>query len=150
MTLEERMSAFRKEVLEVGGLIYKRHLLDEFNDYWTETNRAKGKAQKMRHESETHFVLKMRLSRWAKNAAKDYNPYLSSHETTIEGKKRDFMKAMEPFVSQYDRTVLNGFWRHWTQPENKQVPLLLRWELEKFWSLSSRLEQWNERQQKQR
>jgi len=144
MTIDERKEAFRKEVYEIGELLYSKRMLDEFFNSWSEKNRAKGKAQKMRFELQKTWETSKRMSYWARRT-NGHNPYLSSTEKTILGKKKEFAKALEPYLPKYGSELLNEFYRHWTQPENKAKPEFLRWELEPFWELSQRLETWARR-----
>jgi len=146
MTIDERKEQFKKEVYDIGGLLYSKRMLEEFFGSWSEKNRARGKAQKMRFELEKTWETSKRMAYWARRT-NGHNPYLSSKEITILGKKKEFAKSLEPFLQKYGNDMLNEFYRHWTQPENKAVPEYIRWELEEFWDLSQRLETWNRRSQ---
>lgn len=148
MTLELRMAEFRKEVLDIGGTIYTKQMLDRFIALWTEPNRAK--KPKMRFELEKTWKISLRLATWAKNNYDDIECYLTDAEKTIEQKKREFIKALDPFLKTYDRDILNGFYRHWGQPENKRMPMRLRWECEKFWDLKNRLATWALREEQRK
>ena len=65
MDIEERINAFKKETLEVGGLIYTKAMLNNFISYWTERDR--GKKPKTRAEREKTFEISRRLATWARN-----------------------------------------------------------------------------------
>lgn len=145
MTIEEREEKFKNEVLEIGELLYSKRMMQEFIEWWTEKNRAKGKAQKMRFEREPTWETSKRMSYWARRT-NGHNPYLSSAEKTIQAKKRDFANQLKPFLDAYGPDMLNEFYRWWAQPENKAKPEYLRWEQESFWELSTRLKSWNERE----
>ena len=144
MTIDDRKENFKKEVFEVGGLLYSKRMLEEFFEWWSEKNRAKGKAQKMKWESEKTWETSKRLSYWARRT-NGHNPYLSSLEKTIEAKKREFAGMLKPFLDLYGPDMLNDFYRHWSQPENKARPEYLRWEQEPYWDLPQRLKQWQSR-----
>lgn len=144
MTIDEREEAFKKEVYDVGSLLYSKRMCDEFFEWWSERDRAKGKAQKLRFEKERTWQTSKRMSYWARRT-NGHNPYLSSSEKTILGKKKEFAKLLEPFLPKYGSEMLNEFYRHWSQPENKAKPEYLRWETQEFWDLSQRLETWNRR-----
>lgn len=142
MTIEEREEVFKKDVFEAGELLYSKRMLDEFVGYWGEGNRAK--KPKMRWELEKTWRLSYRLQYWARRT-NGHNPYLSSAEKSILGKKKEFAKSLEPYLPKYGSELLNEFYRHWTQPENKAKPEYLRWEQETYWELSARLETWARR-----
>lgn len=144
MTIDERKEAFKKEIYEIGSLLYSKRMLDEFFEWWSEKNRAKGKAQKMRCEGEKTWETSKRMSYWARRT-NGHNPYLSSTEQTIEAKKREFANSLKPYLPQYGPDLLNEFYRHWSQPENKAKPEYLRWEQESHWDISTRLKSWHSR-----
>lgn len=147
MKIDDRKEAFKKEVYEIGGMLYSKRMLDEFFEKWSEKDRAKGKAQKMRFEKEKTWETAKRMSYWARRT-NGHNPYLSSTEITIAGKKKEFANLLKPFLPTYGADMLNAFYRHWSQPENKAKPEYLRWELEEFWDLSTRLKAWEQRANK--
>lgn len=140
------MERFRKEVVEVGGAIYTKEMIKHFLERWTEPDRAK--KSKMRFEREKTWETGRRLAMWARNNYNDIECFLTDAEKTIEQKKREFIKALDPFLKTYDRDILNGFYRHWGQPENKRIPTRLRWECEEFWHLGTRLAAWAAREEK--
>jgi hypothetical protein len=145
MTIEEREELFKNEVFKIGDPRYTNRMIQEFIEWWTEKNRAKGKAQKMRFEREKTWETSKRMSYWARRT-NAHNPYLSSAEKTILAKKREFANQLKPFLNIYGADMLNEFYRYWAQPENKAKPEYLRWENEDFWELSTRLKSWSERE----
>lgn len=142
LTIEERTDSFKKHVFLIGGTVYTRLLLDNFIDYWTEPNRSK--APKMRYELQKTWDTKRRLNTWA-SRTRDYTVYLTDSQKTIQSKKRDFAISLEKHLDTYSREILNAFYLYWIQPENKPNPERLRWELEHFWDLASRLQAWSSR-----
>lgn len=150
MKLEERAEQFRIEVLEVGGTIYTRLMLERFIEKWSEPDRGKGKAQKMRFEKETTWSIKLRLGTWARNNFDHIPCFLTEEQKTIAVKKRALIEEMKPFRGIFTTVTLNNFYRFWSQPENVPGPKRLRWEMEKFWDLETRLTQWAEREQQQK
>lgn len=46
MDIEERSELFRKEIEDVGGLVYTKEMLSRFFMYWSEPSKKK----KMRYE----------------------------------------------------------------------------------------------------
>lgn len=145
MEIAEREREFRKKVQEIGGLTYTPTMLSRFADHWSEPDRAKGKAQKMKFEKQKTFEINRRLGTWARNNFDKIQCYLSDSEKTIVQKKRDLALALEPYLPKYGRETLNAFYKYWSQPENKPQPERLRWEAESFWSIETRLSQWAER-----
>ncbi len=146
MDIEEREILFRKEVSSVGGLLYKKSVIEDFCDYWSEADRAK--KPKQRWEKQKTWKTSLRLKTWAKRSEeRGKNPYLSDNEKTIEQKKREFIAQLRPYQDKYSRDVLNGFYNYWCMPENAAVPKSIRWEGEAFWSLESRLAAWNKREE---
>lgn len=61
-------------------------------------------------------------------------------ENNIENRKLKFSKTLTPFLDTYGRDVLNSFYDYWTEPNKSNTKF--RQELEKTWSLKSRLERW--------
>lgn len=145
MDLSERSENFKKQVFEVGGTIYTKKMLDRFVEHWTEPDRAK--KPKMRFEKEPTWETGRRLAFWARRNYDNIPCFLSAKERTIIQKKMDFAAKLQPFVTKYHRDILNAFYRHWTQPENKMVPEYIRWEKEEFWDLPQRLATWADRNQ---
>jgi len=140
---KERAEDFRRNVIEIGGTIYSKRCLSEFSDYWCENDR--GKRIKLRWEKEKTFAIEYRLRTWA-SRVKGYEAFLSYSEKTIEQKKRDFIAQLRPYLDKYGKDMVNSFYRHWAQPENSATPTRLRWELQDFWSLDTRLEVWHQRE----
>lgn len=145
--IEQREAAFRKHVYEVGGLEYTREMLERFSNYWAEPDRAKGVRQKMRYEKEKTWRVDLRLKTWAKNNYDGIQCYLTESQKSIAQKKRAFAVSLEPFLPIYGKELLNAFFAYWTAPENKPTPEFLRYERESFWETSTRLAQWQKRNQ---
>ena len=57
---------------------------------------------------------------------------------TVEQKKEMFIETMKPFVDEYERDMLNKFYRYWTKEEGTR----LKYELQDTWNLSHRLSNW--------
>jgi hypothetical protein len=57
---------------------------------------------------------------------------------TAEQKKGMFIETMKPFVDQYERDMLNKFYRYWTKEEGTR----LKYELQDTWNLAQRLSNW--------
>ena len=61
-------------------------------------------------------------------------------EKEMTDRKLKFANSLEPYLQIYGRTLLNDFYKYWTEP-NKSLTKF-RMELEQTWSLSRRLETW--------
>ena len=59
-------------------------------------------------------------------------------------KKEDFYNSLVPFVSVYGKEMVRAFFDYWTEPNKSQTKM--RFELEKTWDLSRRLNTWASRQ----
>ena len=57
---------------------------------------------------------------------------------TVEQKKGMFIETMKPFVDEYERDMLNKFYRYWTKEEGTR----LKYELQDTWNLAQRLSNW--------
>ena len=57
---------------------------------------------------------------------------------TVEQKKEMFIETMKPFVDEYERDMLNKFYRYWTKEEGTR----LKYELQDTWNLAQRLSNW--------
>lgn len=146
MDLPDRIEKFSKEVQAVGGTIYTPLMLQRFTEHWTEPDRAK--KPKMRFEKQKTWKTAGRLRVWSQKNYDRIVCFLTDSERTVAEKKREFVKHLEPYRATYSREILNGFYRHWSQPENKRGAQYLRWELEEFWDVGTRLAAWAERENK--
>jgi hypothetical protein len=57
---------------------------------------------------------------------------------TANQKREMFIETMKPFVDEYDREMLNKFYRYWTKEEGTR----LKYELQDTWNLAQRLSNW--------
>lgn len=153
MTIEEREEAFRREAQEVGKFIYTQEMISRFCNFWSEPDRAPGTRKRMKMEKEKTWHTGRRLATWARNNYDNIQVYLTDAEKSIARKRQDFAVQLEPYhptkgkpnYPKYPITTLNSFWSFWSMPENKPNPEYLRWELEKFWNLETKLKQWHDR-----
>ena len=61
---------------------------------------------------------------------------------SVEDRKNDFRNKLAQFLDNpYDRNILNDFYKYWT--ETNQSGTRMRFELEKTYELSKRLERWD-------
>lgn len=143
---DERKEKFRKSIMEIGGLIYTRKMLDRFIGYWSEPNGAK--KPKMKWEVQRDklknggFQPSHRLSTWATQNLDNIVCYLTDEEKTVISKQFDFRNSLVPFIGKYPKEMLKSFFMYWTQVENKPGSNRMRWELEGFWELPFKLTQW--------
>jgi hypothetical protein len=140
--IDQRELEFKKQVQEVGRLIYTQEMLSRFSEKWTEPDRAPGIRQRMKFEKEKTFDIKRRLVTWSNNNFDGIQCFLTDSQKTIAQKKHAFAISLEPYLEKYGRDTLNEFFRFWAEVENKPNPKLLKWEGQDFWELSSRLESW--------
>lgn len=56
----------------------------------------------------------------------------------VDQKREMFIETMKPFVNEYDREMLNKFYRYWTKEEGTR----LKYELQDTWNLAHRLSNW--------
>lgn len=61
-------------------------------------------------------------------------------ENDIESRKLKFASALKPFIDKFGKTMLNDFYRYWTEPNKSNTKF--RYELEKTWDLERRLDTW--------
>jgi hypothetical protein len=137
---KKRHEDFKKQVFQVGGLIYTKQMLDNFTAGWTEP--GKGNNPKMKFEKQKTWSTSLRLKKWAHNNYDKIVCYLTDGEKTIKQKQQALALAMEPLKDKHTKETLNAFYRYWSMPENKPEPQYIRWELEEFWDLSQRLNSW--------
>lgn len=73
----------------------------------------------------------------------DNNTVVAPQPKNLEEKSLEFRTTLVPFSKKYDGEMLKKFFLYWTEPtKNKKK---LRWELEKTWEISRRLENWSSR-----
>jgi hypothetical protein len=59
----------------------------------------------------------------------------------IKDRREAFKNALSPFLSKYNKDLLNDFFKYWTEPNQSKTKM--RFEFEKTWDLSLRLSNWN-------
>lgn len=64
-------------------------------------------------------------------------------ESKIEERKLKFANSLKPFVETYGNDMVRAFYFYWTEPNKSKSKL--RFELEKTWDTSRRLETWASR-----
>lgn len=62
---EEREFEFRNKVADVANGMYEQEMIDNFCDYWTESN--EGETAKLKYEMQKTFDIARRLATWSKN-----------------------------------------------------------------------------------
>jgi len=62
-----------------------------------------------------------------------------------EEREKDFLKTLTLFKDSFSKDILNSFYKHWTEPNAEG---LMRFELQSFWNLKSRLEKWQKTERK--
>ena len=140
--LTSRIEKFSEDVMSVGSSTYTEQMLTRFIKYWTEPSRAK--TPKLKFEKESTWDTAGRLAYWARTNYDNIPCYLAE-DKPISVKKAQFIESLAEFQDKYPKDMLNEFYRHWMQPENKSNPKMLRWELEEFWDIGLRLKSWSER-----
>lgn len=67
-------------------------------------------------------------------------------ELLLKEKKEKFKKTLEPFLDEFGKELLNGFYRYWAEatPNSRN----LKWELEETWEIKLRLIRWHKNQEK--
>lgn len=148
MSVDERVDKFTQEVLEIGGVLYTKEMMRRFIDFWTEPDRSR--KPKLRFEKQKTWRTSLRLAKWANSNYDRIICFLSVSEKTIAEKRKALAEQMRPFLSIYTRSMLNEFYRFYSQPENKINPQYLRWELMEFWDLSTQLASWADREAKRK
>lgn len=58
----------------------------------------------------------------------------------IGERKLKFASTLKPFTDKFGKTMLNDFYRYWTEPNKSNTKF--RYELEKTWDLERRLDTW--------
>lgn len=66
-----------------------------------------------------------------------------SNLTSLSTRSLDFKNTLVPFKSKYSIKMLESFYNYWTEPNKSQTKM--RFELEKTWSITLRLETWAKR-----
>lgn len=150
LDLQSRQAEFREHVYLTGGLTYTSDMLDRFISTFSQPNGSK--RPKMRWEIERTrkgWDTAERLKLWATRNIDRIQCFLREEDVQgIHEKRRKFAKEIEVFRDRYDRDMLNEFYRHWGLPEAGNNPKRLRWELEEFWDLGTKLASWFAREQK--
>lgn len=72
--------------------------------------------------------------------AVNVNDNVNVIKSNIEERKLKFASTLKPFTEIYDKTMLNDFYKYWTEPNKSNSKF--KQELEKTWDLSRRLETW--------
>ncbi len=139
-----RKESFQKEVFEFGKDTYTGQMLENFVAYWSQPSGKKALNMLFEKERDSKaWDLNLRLKKWANNNFDKIPCYLTELKS-ISDKKGELTTLLAAYVDKYPRDILNSFYRHWSQPENKPVPTKLRWEDEEHWDLAARLKSWSE------
>lgn len=150
LDLMARQATFKEEVYQVGGLTYTSEMLNRFIQTYSQPNDAK--KPKMRWEVEKKkkgWDTKDRLALWAKRNLDGIQCFLTvDDQKTIKDKRAEFAKSIEAFKDRYTRDMLLEFYRYWSLPEQCHNPKRLRWELQGFWDLGTKLAEWESRDSK--
>lgn len=77
-----------------------------------------------------------------KDKVKDINKKVDS--VTIEIRKKNFSATLSPFLEKYGKEMLNKFYLYWTEESTNKKKM--RFESEKFWTLSKRLSTWHSKE----
>lgn len=64
----------------------------------------------------------------------------TNNKETIEHRKLKFASSLKPFIDKFGKTMLNEFYRYWTEPNRSGTKF--RQEMEKAWDLERRLDTW--------
>lgn len=65
---------------------------------------------------------------------------------TVEQRRIEFIKSIEPYVEKYGKEMCNQFYKHWSSKGERDRKM--RFEKEGTWDLARRLEFWKRNQQK--
>ena len=62
-------------------------------------------------------------------------------KNNIDSRKLKFSESLKPFLDKYGKELLNDFYAYWSEPNKSNSKF--KQELEKTWSLESRLTRWS-------
>ena len=62
------------------------------------------------------------------------------NKETIEQRKLKFASTLKPFIDKFGKSLLNDFYRYWTEPNKSGTKF--RQEMEKTWDIERRIETW--------
>lgn len=65
----------------------------------------------------------------------------TKQDKTIEDKQSEFKNSLQPFLVEYEKSMVNDFYLYWT--EKKPKGRKMRWEMEKTFDVGRRLQRWN-------
>lgn len=130
----------KRKTTKKWWVIYKTSV-QKMND----EKKERSENEQNRSESERHtLVINNKESLKAANASKP-----TDLEQKIEDEKRvrklEFKTKLEPHLEQYGKTILNDFYLYWT--ESNKGEKKMRFEFEKIFDISRRLNTWFRRSQ---
>lgn len=127
--------------------IYIKFLSEQLNDFKNKSEKAsKSAGLRWSKSTENQKVNANALRTQCESNAnkekiredKSINTKLNS--LSIEERKLKFAHTLEKFKDVYERSLLNDFYKYWTEPNKSNSKF--RQELEKTWNLERRLETW--------
>ncbi len=68
------------------------------------------------------------------------NTKVNNTKVNLDDRKLKFAESLNGFLEKYGRETLNDFYKYWTEPNRSETKL--KFELQKTWDLSRRLERW--------
>ena len=74
------------------------------------------------------------------NVTVTVNDTVNVKKNTLEDRKLKFADTLKPFIDKFGKTMLNEFYRYWTEPNRSGTKF--RQEMEKAWDLERRLDTW--------
>ena len=74
------------------------------------------------------------------NVTVTVNDTVTVKKNTLEDRKLKFADTLKPFIDKFGKTMLNEFYRYWTEPNRSGTKF--RQEMEKAWDLERRLDTW--------
>lgn len=74
------------------------------------------------------------------NVTVNVNDTVNVTVNNIGERKLKFASTLKPFTDKFGKTMLNDFYRYWTEPNKSNTKF--RYELEKTWDLERRLDTW--------
>lgn len=134
-----------------GGRPPSTETQDDTETHKSETNPVGSSGTQNNLDSDSDSDSKSDSDNDSKNKSKSDSTQLDSaenefsstkkHQKTIEEKKEEFKKSIEPFRDKYDSEMLNDFWRYWTE-KNKNGKKM-RFEMQKVFDVGRRLITWS-------
>lgn len=141
-----RWKTNKSKVRRYFDLLQKENMIELKNE--TQTTRLKvckyEDYQETENESETQMKHKRNANETQTTPIKESNNNNKDNKESLETRSLAFKESLRPFINKFGVDMVKNFYGYWSEPN--QSKRKMKFELEKTWDTSRRLETWSKRE----